>query len=74
METYDLADRAASLPDRRIFLTSVTDPQGHTIEYTYDSSFRIVAVTDAIGKVTTLDYEAADLEVIRFRGHFRYLA
>ena len=60
VETYDLADRAASLPDRRVFLTSVTDPQGHTIAYTYDSSFRIVAVTDAIGQVTTLAYEASN--------------
>jgi len=57
IEVYELADRAASLPERRIFLTAVTDPQGHTIEYDYDSSFRVVAVTDAIGQVTTFDYE-----------------
>src|SRR6185503_8781543 len=64
VETYDLADRAASLPDRRIFLTSVTDAQGHTIEYTYDSSFRVVGVTDAIGQVTTLEYEASDPDLV----------
>ena len=57
VEVYDLADRAASLAERRIFLTSVTDPRGHTIEYAYDSSFRVVAVTDALGQVTTFEYE-----------------
>ena len=32
------------------------DPQGHSVELTYDSSFRLVSITDAIGQVTTLDY------------------
>jgi hypothetical protein len=38
VEVYSLADRAASLANRRTFSTSLTDPQGHTIEYTYDSN------------------------------------
>jgi len=42
---------------RRIYLTDVIDPQGLTLHLTYDASFRIVAVTDAIGLVTTLSYE-----------------
>jgi YD repeat-containing protein len=53
VEVYELADRAASLPARRIFLTELIDPQGHTITYSYDSSFRLTAVTDALGQVTT---------------------
>jgi RHS repeat-associated protein len=57
VEVYSLADRASTLANRRVFLTSVTDPQGHTVEYTYDSSFRLVAVTDALGQVTTFAYE-----------------
>ena len=56
VERSDLADRAASLPARRVFLTEVTDPQGHTVEYTYDASFRLIAVTDALGQVTTFSY------------------
>ncbi|HKY23322.1 MAG TPA: cysteine peptidase family C39 domain-containing protein, partial [Vicinamibacterales bacterium] len=31
VEVFTLADRAASLSGRRIFLTETTDPQGHTI-------------------------------------------
>jgi RHS repeat-associated protein len=59
VEVYSLADRAYTLANRRIFLTSVTDPQGHTVEYTYDSSFRLVAVTDPLDQVTTFEYENA---------------
>ena len=57
VEVYTVPDRAASLPERRIFLTERTDPQGHSISYTYDSSVRLVAVTDALGQVTTFAYE-----------------
>ena len=59
VEVFTLADRAASLSGRRIFLTERTDPQGHTIEYTYDSSFRLIALTDVLGQVTEFDYEHA---------------
>jgi YD repeat-containing protein len=44
---------------RRIYLTDAIDPQGLSIHLTYDSSLRLVAVTDAIGLVTTLSYELA---------------
>jgi RHS repeat-associated protein len=56
VEVYALADRAASLPGRRVFLTEVNDPQGHSQSYTYDSSFRLVAITDALGQVTEFEY------------------
>lgn len=39
-----------------MFRTGVTDPQGLTQTFTYDSQFRLAAVTDAIGQVTTLEY------------------
>jgi RHS repeat-associated protein len=41
---------------RKIFLTQVLDPFGDSITLTYDSNLRIVALTDAIGQVTTLTY------------------
>ncbi|MDE3155354.1 MAG: peptidase C39, bacteriocin processing, partial [Acidobacteriota bacterium] len=42
---------------RRVFLTEVIDPQGLTLQLTYDASLRLVAVTNAIGLVTTLSYD-----------------
>ncbi len=61
VEVFTLADRAATLYNRRIFLTQVIDPLGQTQTYTYDSQVRLVAVTDAAGQVTTLEYlDSAD--------------
>jgi RHS repeat-associated protein len=57
VEVYAFPDRAASLPNRKVFLTEVVDPQGQTLTFTYDSNVRLVSVTDAIGQVTTLDYD-----------------
>ncbi len=41
---------------RQVFMTQVVDPAGNTVNITYDASFRVVAITDAIGQVTTLSY------------------
>ncbi len=41
---------------RKLFMTQRIDPQGNGLTYTYDSSFRLVAVTDALGQVTTVEY------------------
>ena len=41
---------------RNIFLTQVVDPRGNAILLSYDSNLRLVAVTDAVGQVTTLSY------------------
>jgi RHS repeat-associated protein len=51
---YSVSDGASA--DRRIFLTESIDPQGQKLTYTWDSSLRLVAVTDPIGQVTTLTY------------------
>jgi YD repeat-containing protein len=59
VEVYAFPDRAASLPNRNVFLTELIDPQGQTLTFTYDASIRLVAVTDALGQVTTLDYQDA---------------
>jgi RHS repeat-associated protein len=42
---------------RKVFLTRSIDPQGNAVELTYDSSLRLVAITDAIGQVTTLSHD-----------------
>lgn len=57
MEVYTFADRAATAANRHIFITEVINPQGQALTFTYDASVRLVAVTDALGQVTTLDYE-----------------
>ena len=41
---------------RNVFLTQMVDPQGNAVTLTYDGNLRIVALTDAIGQVTTLTY------------------
>jgi YD repeat-containing protein len=38
------------------FLSKRIDPAGNTVSFTYDSNNRLVAVTDAIGQVTALEY------------------
>jgi RHS repeat-associated protein len=44
---------------RNVFLTQIVDPQGNSVQITYDSLFRVLAVTDAIGQVTVLSYTDA---------------
>jgi RHS repeat-associated protein len=43
---------------RRIWLTQEIDPQGNANTFTYDAAMHLVSVTDAIGQVTTLSYNA----------------
>jgi RHS repeat-associated protein len=40
----------------QFFMTEVDDPQGNAVKIAYDQSMRIVALTDAIGQVTTICY------------------
>ena len=54
VEVYAQSNGATS--PRKVFLTQSIDPQGQSVSYTYDSSLRLVAVTDVIGQVTTLTY------------------
>jgi RHS repeat-associated protein len=58
VEVYAQPNGALSFP-RKVFLTRVADPQGNQVQLTYDSSLRLVAITDAIGQVTTLSYDLA---------------
>lgn len=43
--------------NRRVFLTQIVDPAGNAVRLTYDANMRVIAVTDALGQVTTLAYE-----------------
>jgi RHS repeat-associated protein len=38
------------------FMTEVDDPQGNAVKITYDQQMRLVALTDALGQVTTICY------------------
>jgi RHS repeat-associated protein len=41
---------------RKLFMTQRIDPRGQSLTFTYDASHRLVAITDAIGQVTTVSY------------------
>ena len=41
---------------RKVMLTEIIDPDGNTLTLTYDGQMRLVAITDAIGQVTTFTY------------------
>jgi RHS repeat-associated protein len=41
---------------RKVFLTQAVDPSGNAVTLTYDADLRLVALTDAIGQVTTVTY------------------
>jgi RHS repeat-associated protein len=63
-KVFGLPDGAIS-SSRRVFLTQLIDPYGNSVSLIYDTNFRIVAITDAIGQVTTISYEnAADIHKI----------
>jgi RHS repeat-associated protein len=56
MEVFTQSNGAPS-GQRKIFLTSIVDPQGLALQITYDAQLRAVAFTDAIGQVTTVSYD-----------------
>jgi RHS repeat-associated protein len=49
---------------RNIFLTQEVDAQGNAITMTYDTNLCLVAVTDAIGQVTTLTYGLPETNIV----------
>jgi YD repeat-containing protein len=59
IEIFGQPDGAMAFP-RHVFLTEWRDPQGNGLTYSYDASLRLVAVTDALGQVTTLSYGNTD--------------
>src|SRR5262249_54016959 len=75
VDIFTQADGASTFP-RRIFMTEERDPQGNAAHYIYDESLRLVAVQDAIGQVTTLDYGLASdpLKITKVTDPFGRLA
>jgi RHS repeat-associated protein len=55
-EFYTSRSSASHYPVR-VFMTSVCDPTGNCVSLSYDATFRITALTDALGYVTTPLYE-----------------
>ena len=41
----------------QLYLTQVVDPAGNAVTLTWDGNLRLVALTDAIGQVTTISYD-----------------
>lgn len=57
VERFALPDGLSAGERRKVFLTELVDPHGQRLQFTYDAEFRIVAVTDAVGQVTTVSYD-----------------
>ncbi len=55
-QVFALSDGVTAAP-RRIFMTHWVDPAGSAVAVGYDSTFRIITLTDALGQVTTISYE-----------------
>ncbi len=73
IEIFSYDDGAVSpATERRVFLTSRTDPFGHTINFTYETItdtggsdyIRLKKITDALGQDTTLTYRSDDPDVL----------
>jgi RHS repeat-associated protein len=60
---FSQSDGAAGTT-RNIFLSQEVDHQGNAITMTYDSNLCLVAVTDAIGQVTTLTYGLPETNIV----------
>jgi RHS repeat-associated protein len=56
VDVFTQTDGAAGFP-RRVFMTERRNARGNALTFTYDQQVRLVAVTDAIGQVTTLAYD-----------------
>ncbi|MBY4598831.1 hypothetical protein K3217_25285 [bacterium BD-1] len=56
MEVYAQAETLAA-GKRRIRLSAVTDPQGRSVQLTYDEHERLSSLTDPLGRVTSFAYD-----------------
>lgn len=57
VEVYDVPTAPTGTLSRAVLRSQLIDPRGQSLHFTYDAQFRLVAVTDALGQVTTLSYE-----------------
>jgi RHS repeat-associated protein len=65
-DIYAEPDGSTSNP-RRIFLTRKVDRYGNAMTLTYDTSLRLMSITDAIGQATTLHYTNATYPLLLTR-------
>ncbi|NYE28233.1 RHS repeat-associated protein [Rhodanobacter sp. K2T2] len=54
-DVYSASDNSSFYP-RHIYWTQHIDPQGNAVTLSYDSTYRLNTLTDAIGQVTTFNY------------------
>jgi RHS repeat-associated protein len=47
------------LSPRRVFLSSIVDPAGNALTFSFDASFRLTSITDATSRSTTFTYAHA---------------
>ena len=47
-----------SYPNRQLFLTQIVDSSSNALTFVYDNMTRLIAVVDALGQVTTFEYQA----------------
>jgi YD repeat-containing protein len=55
VEIYAQSNGSTSYP-RNVFLTQMIDPQGNALTFTYDNRQRLISLTDATGRQTTVTY------------------
>lgn len=58
IHTFADFDGASTFP-RRVFLSSITDPQGNALTLDYDGDMRLETITDAAGRETTFGYDGS---------------
>lgn len=68
-EIYDIPDGSAS-SERKVFLHKIIDAAGNVLILSYDSIYRIIAMTDALGQTTTLTYTGSDTKIKSIRDPF----
>jgi RHS repeat-associated protein len=57
-EVYAASNGATTYP-RRVFLSSIVDPQGNALTLRYDDAMRLTEVRDALGQSTRFSYDEA---------------
>jgi RHS repeat-associated protein len=55
--TYTFAQPNTATSNRKVFLTTITDSRGNSASLNYDQYFRLYALRDALGQVTTISYD-----------------
>jgi len=46
---------------KKAFLTQIVDPSGNALTFGYDANLRMTTITDAVGQVTTIQYDPTAL-------------